>query len=316
MNNLKDALEEYLITRRALGTKYKEPEQLLEHFVEFLEFRGEEFITTKWALCWAQEPKEVQRATWARRLGMVRGFAGWMSALDPRTEIPSRGLINSRIQRNKPYIYSDQEIEKLMVSATKLKSPTGLRAISYEAFIGLLVSTGLRPGEALNLERPDVNLQDAILTIRNTKFGKSRYVPISDSTCIALKNYAKKRDAIFPESNCSTFLISEQGKRIYGAAARYTFSKLSCSIGLRNSLGVNHIGHGPRLMDFRHTLATRKIIEWYRNGLDINREMFKLSTYLGHSETHHTYWYIEAIPELLQLATERMTERKQGGENE
>jgi len=313
MSALHEALTQYVALRRALGTQLQEPARTLCHFVEFLEREGSEFITTELALRWAMEPKPVQRATWARRLGMVRKFASWLSSVDSRNEVPPRRLLAARRRRSKPHIFTEPEIVRLMDEAARLTSPTGLRALTYVTLIGLLSATGLRPGEALALDRADVDLQNGILAIRETKFGKSRFVPIQDSTCAALARYAKRRDKLCSRPATEGFLVSERGKRLQSCTARRTFAEMSCAIGLRASTGSRRIGRGPRLQDFRHSFATRRLIKWYRAGLDVGREMPKLATYLGHVDVDHTYWYIEAVPELLQLATERLTTNQSGG---
>jgi site-specific recombinase XerD len=260
------------------------------------------------------QPKLVQRATWARRLGMVRRFASWLSTIDPRTEVPPRRLLAARRRRNKPHIFSEREIARLMDEAAKLHSSSGLRAMTFVTLIGLLSATGLRPGEALALDMGDVDLQNGILAIRESKFGKSRFVPVEDSTRTALARYAKQRDKLCPRPATEAFLVSERGRRVPGGVARRTFARMSCSIGLRAPTGTRRIGRGPRLQDFRHSFATRRLIQWYRLGLDVGREMPKLATYLGHVDVGHTYWYIEAVPELLQLATERLGRHQPGGE--
>jgi site-specific recombinase XerD len=313
MSALHDALIEYVALRRALGTQLREPAVRLEDFVELLDREGAEFITTELALRWARQPAEAQPATWARRLSIVRGFAAWRSLFDLRTEVPPRGLLEARHRRNKPHIFTDQELEQLMAVASGLHSPTGLRARTYETLIGLLAATGLRPGEALALNRSDVDLQQGILAIRQTKFGKSRFVPIEDSTRAALAQYTEQRDAFCPARRSDAFLVSEQGTRLQGCTARRTFAKLSCSIGLRKPAPGRRIGRGPRLQDLRHTFATRRLLEWYRSAPDVGRELPKLATYLGHVEVGLTYWYIEAVPELLQLATERSGAPQRGG---
>ena len=313
MSALRDALAKYVAIRRALGSQLGEPAVTLGHFVEFLEREGAQFITTELALRWAQQPEGVQRATWARRLSMARRFAAWLSALDPRTEVPPRGILEARRQRNKPHIFSDYEIGRLMAEAARLSSPTGLRALTLVTLIGLLAATGLRPGEALALDTPDVDLQNAVLTIRQTKFGKSRFVPVEDSTRAALAHYADRRDELCALRRTDAFLVSERGTRLQNCTVRGTFARVSCTIGLRAPAAVRRIGRGPRLQDFRHTFATRRLIEWYRAGLDVERELPKLTTYLGHVQVGHTYWYIEAVPELLQLATEHLIVRKRGG---
>jgi site-specific recombinase XerD len=313
MTAIREALTEYVALRRALGTKLQEPAKTLEQFLDFLERAKAEFITSELALRWALEPKNVQRATWARRLSMVRQFAAWLSTIDSRTEVPPHRLLTARRRRNKPHIFTEQEIGQLMSQAAQLASPTGLRALTYRTLIGLLTATGLRPGEALALDGPDVDLDSGILAIRQTKFGKSRFVPVSESTCSALQDYAKQRDALRPHRRTDAFLVSERGRRLTGSAARRTFARLSCVVGLRAATGSRRIGRGPRLQDFRHCFATRKLIEWYRTGIDVGRELPKLTTYLGHVEVAHTYWYLEAVPELLQLATERLGGHGSGG---
>ena len=312
MTALRLALTEYVTIRRAFGTQLREPAVALGHFVEFLEREGAEFITTELALRWAQRPERAQRATWARRLTAVRGFAAWLAPFERRTEVPPRGLLDARHRRNKPHIFSDQELEQLMAQTSRLRSRTGLRALTFTTLIGLLAATGLRPGEALALDVADVDLRDGILAIRRTKFGKSRFVPVEDSTRAALARYAKRRDTLCPWRRTDAFLVSERGARLPGYTARRTFARVSSTIGLREPVG-RRIGRGPRLQDIRHTFVTRRLVEWYRAGADVEREMPKLTTYLGHSAIGHTYWYIEAIPELLQLATERLMRQPSGG---
>jgi site-specific recombinase XerD len=242
MSALRDALPQYVALRRALGTKLREPARTLEHFLEFLEREGAEFITSELALRWAMEPQGVQRATWARRLGMVRRFATWFSTIDARTQVPPHRLLAPRRRRNKPHIFTEQEIARLMAEAARLASPTGLRALTYTTLIGLLTSTGLRPGEALALGRSDVDLENGILAIRQTKFGKSRFVPVSDSTRAALQEYAKQRDTLRPSRRTDAFLVSERGARVQGRTARRTFARISCTIGLRTAAGNRRIG--------------------------------------------------------------------------
>lgn len=308
MKRLEQALNDYLHIRRSLGYRLREPEGLLRNFVAFLQAEGAPFITTKLALRWATQPSKAEPATWAGHLGMVRRFALWHSAIEPRTEIPPAGLLPHRYRRKPPHIYSDDEIEKLLRRTQQLPSPKGLRARTYTTLFGLLVATGMRVNEALGLDRPDVDLKLGILHIRRTKFGKSRYVPVHASTVEALKKYAEVRDRLFPAPLLPAFFIAEKGSRITEWIARYTFAKLSQRIGLRAS-AKGH-GRGPRLQDMRHRFAARTLIHWYRAGLDVERELPKLSTYLGHVHVNDTYWYLEAVPELLQLATDRLIHRK------
>lgn len=308
MSALRDALAAYLVIRRALGTQLQEPERTLGHFVALLEREGVEVITSALALRWAREPSGAQPSTWARRLGMVRRFAAWLSAFDPRTEVPPKGLIRARHRRKTPYIYTDQEIEQLMAEAARLPKPA--RSLTFVTLIGLLAATGLRPGEALALDVTDVDHENGILAVRNTKFGKSRFVPVEDSTRAALASYAERNNELCPRRQSDAFLVCADGTRLKPETARRTFAGLSISIGLRQPMQRKRIGRGPRLQDFRHTFATRRLVEWYRAGLDVERKMPGLATYLGHVDIAHTYWYVQAIPELLQLATERQMNRE------
>jgi integrase/recombinase XerD len=303
MSRLDAALNEYLTIRRALGFELREVAGCLRNFITFLQAEGASYITTELALRWATRPAEAQPSTWAWRLGMVRRFAAWHSAMEPRTEVPPAGLLPHRYQRKKPHIYSDDEIGKILGRAAQLDSPGGLRSHTYTTLFGLLTVSGMRVNEALNLDRPDVDLDDGILTIRRTKFGKSRHVPVHPPTVDALKQYAARRDRILSKPT-PAFFVSERGIRITEWMARYTFARLSQQLGLR-SIAKSH-GHGPRLHDMRHRFAARTLIHWYRAGLDVERELPKLATYLGHVHINETYWYLEAVPELLQLATNRL----------
>jgi integrase/recombinase XerD len=308
VKRLEQALNDYLRIRRSLGYRLREPEGLLRNFIAFLQAERVSYITRQVALRWATQPAKAQPATWAGRLGIIRRFAIWHSATEPRTEIPPAGLLPHRYRRKPPHIYSDEEIEIVLRESQRLPSPNGLRARTYTTLFGLLVATGMRVNEALGLDRVDVDLERGILYIRRTKFGKSRYVPVHASTLAALKKYAEVRDRVFPAPLIPAFFISEKSSRITEWMARYTFAKLSQRVGLRAS-AKGH-GHGPRLQDMRHRFAARTLIHRYRAGLDVERELPKLSTYLGHVHVNDTYWYLEAVPELLQLATDRLIHRE------
>jgi len=312
MSAVRDSLVQYVAVRRALGSKFYEPALALDHFVDLLEREGAEFITADLALRWAMEPKLVQRATWGRRLSQVRGFARWLNAADVRNEIPPTRLLDARRRRNPPHIYTAREIDQLMTQAAGLHSRTGMRALTYSTLIGLLVASGLRPSEAIGLDRSDVDLVNGILSIRESKFGKSRFVPVEESTRAALERYAQGRDRISSLRVSQAFLIGERGLRLNGGSARRMFVRLSRAIGLRAAAEHGRDGRGPRLQDFRHSFATGKLVEWYRAGLDVTRELPKLATYLGHVDVGLTYWYIEAVPELLQLAANYLGEDRRG----
>jgi len=306
VSRLSEQLVAYIEMRRALGAKLGEPALTLRGLVELIEREGGETVTAALALRWATASTGVQPSTWSRKLGHVRGFATWLSVTDPRTEIPSWHLLAARHRRKAPHIYTDEEMSKLMAEANNLRSPKGLRAATHRTLIGMLAATGLRPGEALALDVSDVDLEKGILNVRWTKFGKSRFVPVEESARQALVQYAEVRDRLFADHHSHAFLVSERGKRLGSSAARRAFAILSKDIGLRPPPAkARRLGQGPRLQDIRHTFATRRLIEWYRAGLDVSRLLPGLMTYLGHASIQSTYWYIQAVPELLQLASKR-----------
>ncbi len=313
MKSLQDHLAEYIKARRALGARLEEPAICLGGFLKFLARRKSHFITIPLALEWAQQSKGVQPATWARKLSMVRQFAHWMSVIDPRHQVPPRRLLNARHRRGKPHIYSDNEITQLMVETDHLKSSNGMRALTVKTLIGLLAATGLRPGEAAALELHDVDLQGQDLIIRESKFGKSRLVPIHPTTTQELKYYARERDKAFPCPSSKSFFVSEHGLALDLKIVRRWFCKISVACGLRKKVHGHRCGHGPRLQDLRHTFATRRLVEWYHDKCNVAVQMPKLATYLGHSSVECTYWYIEAVPELLKLASELHIPSRRGG---
>jgi integrase/recombinase XerD len=307
MSTIDEALETYLALRRGLGSELRGPGAHLRRFVAFLDREGAVVVTTALALRWATAPADAMPATWAGRLGDVRRFASWLSATDPRTEVPPHGLLSGRYQRRPPYLYSDAEVARIVRGAARLPSTLGMRAPTYATLFGLLAATGLRIGEALSLDRDDVDLRSGVLAVRRAKFGTSRFVPVHESTRRALQRYAQRRDLLLPRPASPAFLLSERGMRVTQCSARYTFAVVSRAIGLRPPTRGGRHGRGPRLHDMRHRLAASTMVRWYREGRDVERELPKLSTYLGHVHVADTYWYIEAVPELLRLATERAT---------
>jgi len=308
VTTIKQALTDYINVRRGLGFQLRKPASLLRNFVEFLQAAGSSYITTNLALRWATQPTQAEPACWAARLGMVRRFAIWYSAIEPRTEIPPANLLPYHHRRKPPHIYTDEEIDKILHRTRQLPSSRGLRARTFTTLFGLLVAAGMRVNEVVSLDRRDVDLDLGILHIRRTKFRNSRYVPVHATTVTALKQYAEIRDRLFPAPSTPAFFVSERGRRISVNTADYNFAKVSQQVGLR--MPAKYHGRGPRLHDLRHRFATRTLIQWYRAGLDVERELPKLSTYLGHVHVNDTYWYLEAVPELFQLATERLVPRE------
>lgn len=304
MTSLTDRLGEYLTIRRNFGYALSTDERVLRRFTTFAEQQRAEYVTTDLFLNWKEQFGSANNNTWSSRLGMVRQFATWLQSVDPRNEVPPSGLIPGRFRRARPYIYTPAQIAEIVVAAKRLLSDYGLRALTCSTIFGLIAATGLRISEAIGIDDGDVDLDETVLSIRRGKNHKSRFVPISDSVAERLGEYRRERIRLFP-GHRESFFVLDHGRRPSNDVIRYNFARICQSIGLRGPQPFGKHGRGPRIHDLRHTFAVRTIIDWYRNRLDPDREMSKLSTYLGHTVPENTYWYIEAVPELLQLASER-----------
>jgi integrase/recombinase XerD len=305
MSTLAQELDRYLTIRRSLGYDLSTAARVLRRFVTFAHGRKARHITTDLFLAWQAEFGEANQQAWSARLGMVRQFALWLSGINPKNEVPPKALIPGRYRRTRPYIYSEQEIVRIVKEAARLPSPNGIRALTFATLFGLIAVTGLRVSEAIALDNSDVDLENGVLTVRCGKSGKARIVPISETTVERLIAYAAERDRLLGRTP-KPFFVSDTGNRPDDCSARYNFATVCQRIGLRAPQKFNKHGRGPRIHDLRHTFAARAMVNWYRSGKDPEREMIKLSTYLGHTEPTHTYWYIEAVPELLALASERV----------
>lgn len=307
MSRLGRALDEYLSLRRALGFELRRTEWALRRFVDFAEGEGAHRVTTDLALRWATLPVHVQAADRSARLGSVRRFAEYLRAVDPRTEVPPAHLLPGKVRRPQPYIYSDDELLRLLRAARALPSRTGLRARTYTTLLGLLAVTGLRHGEALALDRGDVDLEAGVITVRRSKCRKTRLVPVHATTCEQLARYARDRDRVHRTPHSDAYLVSERGLRLVQASVQHTFVVLSRQTGLR-APARSH-GHGPRLHDLRHRLAVNTLMRWYRAGVAVDPKLPVLATYLGHTKVSDTYWYLSAVPELVHLAMARLDRR-------
>jgi integrase/recombinase XerD len=300
MSSLRRRLDEYLVTRRALGFKLREAGYLLPDFIRHIERHRAKTVTVALALAWARQPPDADPSWWAKRLTLVRGFAKYLCAYDPRTEIPSHSLLPRSVKRSVPYLYTHSEIGRLMDAARRL--PHSLCAATYSVLVGLLVVAGLRIGEAIRLDRDDIDLRGGLLVIRNSKFGKSREVPLHATAVAALRRYAEMRDCAVPRPRSQAFFISSAGTRLFYSNAHLVFQKLVRAAGIRR----RSANCRPRPHDLRHTFAVRTLIDWYRAGVDVQARLPMLSTYLGHFNPHSTYWYLQAAPELLALAGQRL----------
>jgi len=309
MNTLRQAVHEYLRMRRNLGFKLRDAGKGLLDFVTFMEQRRAPYISQAMALAWAQQPQNVQPAHWAQRLSFVRGFARYRSASDPRTQVPAPGLLPFQPQRARPYLYSDDEIKRLLRAALNIPHHYERGALLpwvYYCLFGLLSVSGLRLGEARNLKLQDVDLTAAVLTVRGAKFGKTRLVPLHASTCKVLADYIARRRRHWTGRTVSCYLfVSSRGNRLDGGTIHRVFYVLSRQIGLRGASDR----HGPRLHDLRHRFATTTLVNWYRTDQDPERRLPLLSAYLGHVHVADTHWYLESSPELRREAMRRLEQR-------
>jgi integrase/recombinase XerD len=309
--SLRRDLQEYLSIRRSLGYDLRTNERVLHRFVEFAEAENSCHVTTALFLRWQDAFGRAGRQTWAARLIMVRLFAQWLHGLDPVHEVPPRNLIPSRKRRMRPYIYSEAQIAAIVEAAAALPSVYGMRGLTCSTLFGLLAVTGLRIGEALNLDEDDVDLSTGVLRIRRGKNGRERLIPLGTSVMAKLQSYAAERNRLLGVAP-KPFFVNCEGRRFSDCSARYNFALVGQRIGLRESQQYGRHGRGPRIHDLRHSFAAHTMIGWYRTGKDAAREMIKLTTYLGHTSPENTYWYIEAVPELLELAAHRVVDADKG----
>ncbi len=302
-------VDKYIEQRRALGWQLTVEARELARFAAYADKIGHQGpLTIELALGWARLADNRSRLYQARRLETVGTFARHLANYEPGTAIPSRGLLGPAHQRVRPYIYSDYEIIRLMQEASQLSFMDGLRALTYRTLIGLLASTGIRVCEALRLDRGDLDEASGILTVRDTKFHKSRLVPLHGSVTIALANFARERDRIIPHSACPRFFLSIRGRPLLHSVVHYTFAKLRRNVVFEGSGRLP-----PRLYDLRHTFATRRLLEWYRDDTDIANAIARLSVYLGHVKPSDTYWYLTGTPELLAVAAGRFEASSSAG---
>ena len=303
MTTMNEHLDRYLAQREAFGTGLSRgPVRDLRTFAAFAAAEGQGHITT--ALCqrWQEQTAPACQSTWSSRLAHVRVFARWLQSLEPACEIPPKRLVSGCIRRPAPYIYSDEEIIKLVREASKLPSENGMRGPTCSTLFGLLAVTGLRHGEALGLDDGDVDTDEGVIHVRHCKNGSERVIPISSCTAERLRDYLILRNRVWGVSSERAFFRSwTNGGRLKGTSSRRNFARLGQAIGLREKQSSRKHGIGPRLHDLRHTFATRTIIGWLRTGRNPDHEIHKLTTFLGHKQTCDTYWYLEAVPEIMTL---------------
>jgi integrase/recombinase XerD len=306
VNRLGQAAEEYLAVRRALGFKLRGHDRLLKDFIDHLERVGSTTVTTAAALQWATGRADVSPVRWSQRLSVVRGFARHLQCLDPLTEVPPDDLLACRRPRQTPYLFSDDDIARLLAAAVTLRP--ALRAATHETFFGLLAVSGMRVGEAIALDRADVDLTSGIINIKDAKFRKQRRLPLHDTTVMALRRYAEVRDRLCPHPKVASFFVSTRGTRLLDVGVHDVFRQLVETPRLEPQPGAA----GPRVHGLRHSFAVATMRDWHRDAADPAGKLPLLSAYLGHGDPAYTYWYLQASPELLSAATARL-ERWESG---
>jgi integrase len=300
MNTMAESVEAYLELRRGLGFKLGRPGQLLAQFARYCDDVGAEIVTNDLALTWARQPAGARSGWWSARLSVVRSFARYLHGLDARHEVPPRELLPRGPHRAEPFIYSLAELEALLQAASRLRQQRAAPTVT--TYIGLLAVTGMRAGEAIRLNCEDLDMDNGLLVVRNSKFGKSRELMLHTSTVLALRDYEEHRRRL-TESRTGAFFVSPLGARLDYNNVQRVFHRLAKVAGLQPRSDTCR----PRLHDLRHTFAVNTILDWYRAGYDVAQRMHLLTTYLGHRHPSHTYWYLSATPELLEVVGQRLS---------
>lgn len=304
--------EQYLAIRRSMGFKMRSAGWLLLGFVKWLEARGfTGALTSQLALEWAcAVSNRCGPGTSAQRLSAIRGFLGYLQASEPQTEVPEPGLLR-RSPRPVPHIYSSAEIQALLDATRLLRPRDSLRPHTYATLFGLLLSCGLRIGEAIKLRIADVDLEadPARLHIEDAKFGKSRIVPLHPTSASALREYANQRERRGYGDHCDVFFVSESHHPLNYITVAGMFIRLTRCAGIRKSAGEA----GPTLHSMRHTFVVQRLLLWCQQGADVRRRLPELSVFVGHSRPEHTYWYLTATPELLCAAADHFKAYADGG---
>ncbi|MEQ1546275.1 tyrosine-type recombinase/integrase [Methyloglobulus sp.] len=301
--------ENYLSERRRLGYGLRTTGYSIMSFARYMDaLDSQEPLTVEIMADWARQDQgnSDKPSTWAQRLKRLRSFCRYLQQFEPRTEVPDDTIFGRIGQRLAPHIYSEQEIIDLLAAARNLGSfIPGLRGATYETLFGLIASTGLRVSEAVHLLDTEVDLKSGTLTVRKTKFAKSRHVPIHPSTIEILKHYRSKRNLSIAVTEDTSFFISTRGRRLGQPLSLEQVHRVF--IGLRDQLGwINRGAHNaPRIHDLRHTFVVRRVLLWQAQGLDVDQQMLALSTYVGHAMVTNTYWYLTGIPQLMSVAAER-----------
>jgi integrase len=296
-------VQKYLDERRNLGFALRISGRQLMSFARFADASGHRGpLTLDLITNWARDrAKRATPLTWARRIKIVRPFAKHRARLDPRTHVPDADTFGRCRRRLAPHVYTDQEISDLLDAAGRLSPRGALRSATYRALFGLIAATGLRVSEALRLQCADVDLDAGMLTVRQTKFAKSRLVPLHPTTVRALKQYLAQRRRHLPTAQGGPFLASSRGTALAYRTVHCVFDRLRKQLGWTARGGHPE----PRIHDLRHTFICRRVQLWHEHGTDIDNAMVALSTYVGHAKVSDTYWYLTAAPDLMAVAARR-----------
>lgn len=300
MTSYRQAAADYLALRRALGFKLRGHDRLLAEYLDHLDDSTATTITSAAALTWATAHPDASPTQWAHRLSVVRGFARHLQCSDPTVEVPPADLLSRRRYHPAAYLYSEADVSGLLKAAATLRP--ALRGATYPTLLGLLAVTGMRIGEAIGLDRENVDLHAGVVHIALTKFRKHRRLPLHESTCSALRAYEQIRDELCPHPKVPSYFVSIRGTRLLDVTVHEVFRKLLVEVGLEPQSD----GSGPKVHSLRHSFAVATVRDWHRDGADPTGKMSLLSAYLGHTDPAYTYWYLQACPELLGLASERL----------
>lgn len=301
MSTLDEHLDDYLRLRRGLGFALGRHGEQLPHFVAYLDETGAATVTVESAVAWARLPAGIKPITVDFRLSAVRGFARYLHAIDPAHQVPPPGLLGVPRRRPTPYIYTSEQVAEVLAITRRLVPP--MRAATYTTLLGLLAATGMRLGEAMALTGADVDLARGLVTVQHAKFDRVRLVPLHPSVTSALRAYAWTRDRLCPKGRAARFFVTARGCALRRGEVERLFRQVTGLTRLRTD--TVH----PRVHDLRHSFAVHTLIDAHRNGADISALLPVLSTYLGHVEPANTYWYLTAVPELMQLVAARLEHR-------
>jgi integrase len=301
-------VEQYLAERRRLGFYLNKMRYGLDGLVEHVrKTRHRGALTVEMMSAWARQARQGDGtpATWARRLRLLRPFTRWLQQFEPATEVPDESIFGPLPGRLAPHIYHDEELIALLEAAGRLGPRSSPRGAVMQTLFGLLACTGMRISEALALTDADVDLKAGVLTIRQSKFGKSRLVPLHLTAVAALQRYRRERDRYVRTTPQTPLFIATRGQLLGQPLSDRQAHRIFDQ--LRRQLGWTGRGaHGaPRIHDLRHSFAVRRLMLWHQQGVDLDQRMLALSTYLGHVKVSSTYWYFTAVPELMAIVGQR-----------